>query len=196
MPTNDPRIDAYIAKAEPFAQPILEYIRGRIHVLVPVVEEAMKWNHPTYLLDGKILLGTAAFKAHAAINFWRGKELGIEQSEDAMGQFGKLSSLDDLPANLDTLILQAAALNAAGPSPKKPKAPPKPVGELHPDFVKALAANAKAKAAFDAFAPSHRREYVEWIGEAKRDETRGNRIAQTIEWLSEGKKRNWKYEGC
>lgn len=156
----------------------------------------MKWGHATYLVNGKILLGTAAFKAHAAINFWRGKELGVEHSDEAMGQFGKLTSVADLPDNLDELIKAAALLNASVPPPKKPKAPPKPVGELHPDLVKALDANPKAQAAFDAFAPSHRREYVEWVGEAKRDETREKRIAQTIEWLGEGKKRNWKYENC
>lgn len=156
----------------------------------------MKWSHATYLANGKILLGTAAFKAHAAINFWRGKELGVEHSDEAMGQFGKLTSVADLPDNFDELIKAAALLNASVPPPKKAKSPPKPVGELHPDFVKALALAPKAKAAFEGFAPSHRREYVEWINEAKRDETRAKRIDQAIEWLSEGKKRNWQYANC
>lgn len=196
MPTKDPHIDAYVANAQPFAQPILTHVRERIHAVVPDVEEAMKWSHPTYLVGGKILLGTAAFKSHAAINFWRGKELGIEHDDEAMGQFGRLTSVADLPDNFDDLVKAAALLNASVPPPKKAKKPPKPVGDPHPDFARALAANPQAKAAFDGFAPSHRRDYVEWIGEAKRDETRTRRIAEAIAWLSEGKERNWRYENC
>lgn len=171
-------------------------MRERIHALVPGIEETIKWSHPTYTQDGKILLGTAAFKAHAAINFWRGKELGVEQSAEAMGQFGRITSIGDLPDNFDELVKAAALLNDSAPAPKKTKAAPKPVGEIHPEFMSALMASAAAKATFDAFAPSHRREYVEWVNEAKRDETRTKRIAQAIEWLSDGKKRNWKYENC
>jgi uncharacterized protein YdeI (YjbR/CyaY-like superfamily) len=194
--TRDPRIDAYIAKAQPFARPILEKVRERVHAVIPDVEEAMKWSHPTYCRDGKIVLGTAAFKAHAAVNFWRGQDLGIERSADAMGQLGKLTSVADLPPDLDALIRKAAELAKRAPASRKPKHAPKPPPELHPEFAAALDGAPKAKAAFDSFAPSHRREYLEWVAEAKRDETRRTRIASAIEWLSEGKKRNWKYEGC
>jgi uncharacterized protein YdeI (YjbR/CyaY-like superfamily) len=194
--TRDPRIDAYIAKAQPFARPILEKVRERVHAVIPGVEEAMKWSHPSYCRGGKIVMGTAAFKGHAAVHFWRGQELGLETKRDAMGQLGKLTSVADLPANLDQLIRKAADFSARSPAPRKPKHAPKPPPELHPEFAVALDGAPKAKAAFDSFAPSHRREYLEWVAEAKRDETRRTRIATAIEWLSEGKKRNWKYESC
>ena len=197
--TRDPRIDAYIAKAQPFARPILEKVRERVHAVVPGVEEAVKWSMPAYTVGGKILLITAAFKAHMALNFWRGQELrGEEANADAMGQFGKIKSLDELPpdAELDRLIREAADLAKAAPAPRKTKHAPKPPPELHPDFAAALAKAPKAKAALDSFPPSARREYLEWIAEAKQDATRQKRIANAVEWLNEGKRRNWKYESC
>lgn len=196
---RDPRIDTYIANAQPFARPILERVRERVHAVLPGAEETTKWSMPAYTLDGKIVLMTAAFKAHAALNFWRGQELrGESANADAMGQFGKLESVDDLPpdAELDRLIRQAAELAKSAPAPRKPKHAPKPEPAMHADFAAALAKADKAKATFDAFPPSCRREYVEWIADAKRDETRARRIATAVEWLSEGKKRNWKYESC
>lgn len=193
--TREPRIDAYIAKAQPFARPILEKVRERVHAVMPGVEEAIKWSHPTYCMGGKIVLGTAAFKQHASVHFWRGQEIGFYSKAGAMGQLGQLKSVDDLPANLDELIRKAAEVSSTA-APRKPKHAPKPAPEMHPELAAALAKSPKAKAAFDAFAPSHRREYLEWIGEAKRDETRQKRIVTTIEWLAEGKKRNWQYERC
>lgn len=155
----------------------------------------MKWSHPAYCKNGKIVLGTAAFKEHAVVNFWRGQELGFEAKTGAMGQLGKLTSVEDLPKDLDSMIARAAALSTT-PAARKPKHPPKPVPDLHPDFASALDKAPKARAALDGFAPSHRREYLEWIAEAKQDSTRQKRIATAIEWLSEGKKRNWQYENC
>lgn len=197
--SRDLRIDAYIAKAAPFARPILEKIRERVHAVVPDVEETLKWSMPSFTVGGKILIGMAAFKAHAALNFWRGQELrGSEASRDAMGQFGKLTSLADLPPDreLDALIQQAAELAKTEPAPRKVKHEPKPPAELHPEFEAALNANPKAKQALDGFPPSARRDYLDWIAEAKQDSTRTKRIATAIEWLSEGKKRHWKYESC
>ena len=196
---RDERVDAYIARAAPFARPILEHIRNRVHTVLPGAEETTKWSAPAYTLDGKILLGMAAFKAHAALNFWRGQELrGSAADPDGMGQFGKLKSLDDLPPTdeLDALILKAAELESSAPRLRKPKHAPKPPPEMHPDFAKALDAAAAARQTFDGFPPSCRREYVEWISEAKREETRQKRIAEAIGWLSEGKRRHWKYENC
>jgi uncharacterized protein YdeI (YjbR/CyaY-like superfamily) len=197
--SRDPRIDAYIAKAQPFARPILERVRERAHAAVPEIEEAIKWSMPAYMLGGKIVLITAAFKAHTALDFWRGQELNSSHdSVGAMGQFGRIKSLDELPsdAELDRLIREAAELSKNAPAPRKPKHAPKPPPQMHADFAAALDKAPRAKAAFDNFAPSHRREYLEWIGDAKRDETRQKRIATTIEWLNEGKKRNWQYERC
>lgn len=197
--SREPRIDAYIAKAQPFAQPILEKVRERVHAVLPEVEEAIKWSMPAYTIGGKIVLITAAFKAHTALNFWRGQELETSHSSvGAMGQFGKIKSLDELPADkeLDRLILDAAELATAAPAPRKTKHEPKPAPTMHPEFELALAKAPQAKAALDGFPPSAQRDYFEWISEAKQDATRTKRIATAVEWLSEGKRRHWKYEQC
>jgi uncharacterized protein YdeI (YjbR/CyaY-like superfamily) len=193
--SRDARIDGYIGRAQPFARPILERIRERVHAVFPEVEEAVKWGHPTFCKNGKIVLGMAAFKAHAVVNFWRGQELGIAGSGEAMGQLGKLESVADLPSDLDSLIAKAIAL-ADTPAPRKPKHAPKPLPEMHPEFASALARAPRAKAAFDAFPPSARRDYLDWVAEAKQEATRAKRIASSVEWLSEGKRRHWKYEDC
>ena len=192
--SRDPRIDAYIAKAAPFARPILEHVRERVHATVPGVEETLKWSMPSFTLDGKILLGMAAFKAHATVGFWRGQEMGIEASKDAMGQLGKLTSLADLPPDpeFDALIRKAAELTKTAPAPRKVKHEPKPPAELHPEFAAALDANPKARAVLDGFPPSAQREYLDWVAEAKQDATRAKRIADAVQWLSEGKRRHWK----
>ena len=197
--SRDPRIDAYIAKAAPFARPILEKVRERVHAAAPEAEETMKWSAPGFTVDGKILLMMAAFKAHAALNFWRGQEIGDKSPKaGAMGQFGRLTSVDDLPPNedLDELIREAAALAKTAPAPRKVKHEPKPPAELHPEFAAALTANPKAKAVLDGFPPSAQRDYLNWVAEARQEATRAKRIATAIEWLSEGKKRHWKYENC
>ena len=193
--SRDHRIDAYIANARPFARPILEQVRERVHALVPDVEEAMKWSHPTYCRDGKIVLATAAFKHHAVVNFWRGQELGFDIKDGAMGQLGKLTSTGDLPSDFDAMIARAAELSGAA-APRKIKHPPKPPAEMHTDFAAALAKAPEARSALDSFPPSAQREYLEWIGEAKQDSTRQKRIATAIEWLSQGKRRHWQYQNC
>lgn len=198
-PQREARIDAYIAKAQPFARPILEKVRERVHAVIPGVEEAMKWSMPAYLVGGKIVVMNSAFKAHAALNFWRGQEIGDGQPKaGAMGQFGRLTSVADLPPDgeLDKLIREAAELAKTAPLPRKPKHAPKPPPELHPEFAAALSKAPKAKATLDAFSPSAQREYLEWISEAKQDATREKRIADAVQWLSEGKRRHWKYENC
>lgn len=197
--SREGRIDAYIAKAQPFARPILEKIRERVHAVIPDVEEAMKWSMPAYMLGGKLVLISAAFKAHAALNFWRGQELGEGQTNaDAMGQFGKIKSLGELPADveLDRLIREAAELSNSAAAPRKTKHEPKPAPEMHPQFAAALARAPKSKATLEAFPPSAQRDYFEWISEAKQDSTRQKRIATAVEWLSEGKRRHWKYQNC
>jgi uncharacterized protein YdeI (YjbR/CyaY-like superfamily) len=181
---------------QPFARPILEKVRERAHAAIPAVEETIKWGMPAYTFSGKIVLITAAFKGHAALNFWRGQEIGDGQPKaGAMGQFGRLRSVDDLPpdAELDALIREASVLAKAAPPPRKAKHAPKPSPELHPDFAAALAKAPEAKATLDGFPPSAQRDYFEWIAEAKQDATRRKRIATAIEWLREGKRRHWKY---
>ena len=197
--SREPRIDAYIAKAQPFARPILEKVRERVHAVLPDAEEAMKWSMPAYLVGGKIVLITSSFKEHAALNFWRGQEIGDGAPKaGAMGQFGRLTSVDDLPPDkeLDALILEGAALAKTAPAPRKTKHEPKPAPELHPEFAAALARAPQSKAVLDGFPPSAQRDYFEWISEAKQDATRQKRIATAIEWLAEGKRRHWKYQNC
>ena len=159
----------------------------------------MKWSMPHFMHKGQMMVGMAAFKAHATLGFWRGKEvLGETGAErDAMGQFGRIESVEDLPPAdvLEGLIRKAAELNEAGRK-ARPKKPPKPAAETPSDLARALAGNAAAQATFDAFPPSARRDYVEWVVEAKRPETRAKRVAQAVEWMAEGKRRNWKYESC
>ena len=196
---SDARIDAYIAKARPFARPILERVRERVHAVLPNVDEAIKWSRPAYLQSGKLVLMTAAFKEHLRISFWRGRELRADQSNsDAMSDLGDMHSIDQLPpdAELDRLIREAAELAKSAPAPRKTKHEPKPAPELHPDFAAALAKAPQAQAVLDGFPRSAQRDYFEWIVEAKQDGTRQKRIATAIEWLSEGKRRHWKYEKC
>jgi uncharacterized protein YdeI (YjbR/CyaY-like superfamily) len=197
--SRNPRVDSYIANAQPFARPILEKVRERAHAAVPGVEEAMKWGAPGFTLNGKILLIMAAFKAHSALNFWRGQEIGDGSSKaGAMGQFGRLTSVDDLPPDdgLDALIRDAAQLAKTAPAPRKTKHEPKPAPAIHPDFAAALKKAPKAKATLDNFPASAQRDYLEWIAEARQDATRQKRIADAIQWLGEGKRRHWKYENC
>ena len=198
--TRDPRIDAYIARQADFARPILEHLRSAVHAACPEAEETLKWSMPHFLYKGQMLAGMAAFKAHATFGFWRAKEvLGETGAErEAMGQFGRLASVTDLPPDdvLHALIRKAMALTDAGGRPARPKAAPKPELETPPELESALSANSAARATFDGFPPSCRREYVEWVVEAKRPETRNKRIAQAVEWMADGKRRNWKYENC
>lgn len=200
MGTIDPRIDAYIAKSADFAQPILTHLRQVVHSACPEVEETIKWGMPHFMYGGKLMAGMAAFKAHCTFGFWqRDAVAGTGKNDEAMGQFGRITSLKDLPskAELARLVKKATAFTDSGEKPvRAPKAPPKPPPETPEDLSAALKRNAAARKTFEAFPPSHRREYIEWITEAKRPETREKRLAQTLEWLAEGKSRNWKYERC
>ena len=198
--SRDPRIDAYIERAAPFAQPILTRVRELVHEACPGVEETIKWGMPTFEYAGGILCGMAAFKQHASFGYWKhALVVGEGEPRDGMGSYGKMTSIKDLPPKKTLLvhIRKAMQLNEAGvkATPTR-KSAPKPPLEAPGDLVAALAKNKAAKATFDAFPPSCKREYVEWIVEAKREDTRAKRLAQTVEWLAEGKRRNWKYENC
>ena len=197
MGSRDPRVDAYVAKAPDFAKPILTHIRETVHTACPEVVETTKWSMPFFDYHGP-LVNMAAFKEHAALRFWKAA-LVLGQSSDAddpaMGQFGRLTSVKDLPPKkeLVALIRKAAQLNEEGVKVEKKKTPRAEL-PVPAELSAALAKNKKARANFEAFPPSHRREYNEWIGEAKREETRAARVKQAVEWIAEGKARNWKYE--
>ena len=196
---RDPRIDAYIERAAPFAQPILRHVRALVHEACPTVEETIKWGMPTFVHAGAILCGMAAFKQHASFGFWKhALVVGEGEPRDGMGSYGKLVSLDDLPPKRTLLahLRKAVALNEAGVKSPARKSAPKPPPETTPELAAALAQSPAAKAAFDAFPPGCRREYIEWIAGAKRPETRARRVSEAVAWMAEGKRRNWKYENC
>ena len=195
--SRDPRIDAYIAGRAAFARPILKHLRATVHGACPEVEEAIKWSSPHFVYRDRPLCMMAAFKAHAVFGFWKG-ELVTGTDRDAMGQFGRLASLADLPdeAILAGLIRKAMAITDSGEPAKRPLKHPKPSVEPPEDLREALAGNAAAARTFAGFPEGQRRDYVDWIVEAKRPETRARRLAQAVEWLAEGKRRNWKYEAC
>jgi len=199
MPTTDPRIDAYIAKAAPFAQPILTHLRALVHRALPEAEETIKWGMPHFVVRGKNVSGFAAFKAHCAFVIHGDGRQGSAEG-DGMGGYGKIASLDDLPpeGELEAKVREAAERVAAIGTALKPKAkkPPKAEIPMPDDFAAALAAVPQAEATLAGFAPGQRRDYLEWITAAKQAATREKRIAQAVEWLAEGKKRNWKYENC
>jgi uncharacterized protein YdeI (YjbR/CyaY-like superfamily) len=199
MPKIDRRIDAYIAKSAEFAQPILKHLRQVVHAGCPDVEETVRWSMPAFMYKGP-LAGMAAFKQHCTFGFWKGSLLadrGLPQgAEAAMGHFGRITSLSDLPDDrlLIRLVKDAAALNDRGIKVPRRK-PPTDRKLTVPSFLKqALGKNKKARATFDGFSYSNKKEYVEWLVEAKTDETRKRRLDTALLWMAEGKSRNWKYE--
>ncbi len=200
---TDPRVDAKIEAAAAFAQPILRHVRALVHKACPAAEETIKWSMPCFTHHG-ILCMMASFKAHCAVVFWHDGMKAVlgadgEKAGDAMGSMGRITNMADLPSDAAMIryIKQAAVLNASGtPARAKAKSKPKSADVVPAELVAALKKNAKAAATFAKFSPSNRREYIEWISEAKREETKAKRLATTLEWLAEGKSRNWKYADC
>lgn len=201
MKKKDIKIDSYISKSQDFAKPILTHFRKIVHKAVPKVEENIKWGFPNFDYKGPFC-GMAAFKQHCSFGLWKASlindKYNILQTKDrtAMGNFGKVRSLNDLPDDkiLIEYLKEAAKLNDKGIKLEKKKTHNvKKELEIPEYFINLLKKNKKALATFTAFSYSHKKEYVEWITEAKTEETRNKRIATTIEWLTEGKSRNWKY---
>jgi uncharacterized protein YdeI (YjbR/CyaY-like superfamily) len=195
MGKRDPRVDTYIAKAADFAKPILTELREIVHAACPQCEETMKWSSPTFCYKG-MLCGMSAFKQHATFGFWKGPlVVEVPSGDNPYRVFGRLTKLSDLPSKktLTGYIKKAMALNDGGVTiAKAPKAPARPIS-VPEDLAAALAKNRKAKTAFDGFSPSHKREYLEWITEARRPETRTRRLHTAIAQMAEGKPHNWKY---
>lgn len=201
---KDERIDVYIEKSAEFAQPILNHLREIIHKAVPDIHETMKWSFPHFEYKKSILCSMAAFKQHCSFGFWLGSLMKDTENimkpigETGMGQFGKIASIGDLPSKeiITQYIYQAVELIENGAKLPKKLAVTSQEIEIPSILVDALAKNDKAKVIFEKFSPSHRKEYIAWILEAKTEATRERRVVTTIEWLSEGKSRNWKYEKC
>jgi uncharacterized protein YdeI (YjbR/CyaY-like superfamily) len=202
MGATDPRVDAYIEKAADFAQPILSHLRAVVHAGCPEVEETIKWGFPHFDYKG-IFCSMAAFKSHCAFGFWKGSLLAAEEPDlaepekPAMGQLGRITALSDLPDEETMLryVRKAAALNDQGvKAPNRAKKPPASRDlEIPDDLLAALRTNPQAAAAFEGFSFSNKKEYVEWLTEAKSEATRKRRLETAVEWIAEGKIRNWKY---
>jgi uncharacterized protein YdeI (YjbR/CyaY-like superfamily) len=200
MPDKDPRVDAYIEKSADFAKPILSHLRSLIHKASPKVSETVKWGMPAFEYKG-IVCGLAAFKEHCTFGFWKHSLLdydGFSAERTAMGSFGRITSKKDLPADdvIVRLVRQAIELNEKGVKVEKKRAAAKKELVIPDYLTAALKKNKAAQKTFDGFPYSCRKEYVEWLTEAKTEPTREKRLATTIEWLAEGKRRNWKYEKC
>jgi uncharacterized protein YdeI (YjbR/CyaY-like superfamily) len=197
--STDPRIDAYIANSAEFAQPILEHLRALVHAACPEVEETIKWGFPHFMYKG-MMCNMASFKAHCSFGFWKAELLMADEARrEAMGQFGRIESVKDLPARkvLTAYVKQAMKLNdegVAAPARAKPAVPRELA--LPAELTAALKKVPAAHKHFEAFSPSKQRDYAEWISEAKTEATRTRRLEQAVEWISEGKSRNWKYEKC
>jgi uncharacterized protein YdeI (YjbR/CyaY-like superfamily) len=203
MPKKDERIDKYIEKSQPFAKPILLHIRELVYQACPDIEETMKWSMPHFDYKG-MMCSMASFKEHCSFGFWKASLMSDTEKlfsigdRDGMGHFGKISSLADLPTDAVMLAYIREACKLNDDDVKLPSKPKKEAKELviPPVLLEALAKNEAASATFEAFPYSSKKEYVEWISDAKSDSTRDKRLATTIEWLAEGKRRNWKYENC
>lgn len=204
MASIDPRIDDYISGSAEFAKPILQHLRNVIHTACPDVTETIKWSFPNFEYAGAILCSMAAFKQHCTFGFWLGSlmpdpdnllKTGSEKT--SMGHLGQLKSRADLPADevLIRYIKEAMALNEKGIKAKKEKTPAPKKIETPAYFLDALKQNPTALLAYEKFSPSQKKEYVEWMTEAKTEATRTKRMA-TVEWIAEGKTRNWKYARC
>jgi len=196
MPNRDPRVDAYIAKAQPFAKPILTRVRNAMHAGCPDVTETLKWSVPAFEYKG-MLGGMAAFKAHCMFGFWKAPLMkSLSGRKDRIGRYSRVASIDAMP-DADTLVAmvkEAAALNDAGVTVKRTRKAAKPAPKPPSYMLAAIRKNKKALAAYEAFSPSHKREYIEWITTAKSAETRARRLEAAVRWMAGGKKRNWKYE--
>lgn len=200
MATSDPRIDAYIEKSPDFAKPILAHLRQVVRSTCPDVEETIRWRMPTFLYKG-MLCGMGAFKKHCVFGFWKHELVvgtGDARWKEAMGSFGCLTSIEQLPKQgaLVRMIKIAMKLNDEGIKVVRRKTAPKRAIAMPRELKAALAKNKRSLGNFESFSPSHRKEYMEWIGGAKGENTRARRVAQALEWLSAGKHRNWKYENC
>jgi len=204
MSKRDPKVDAYVKKAPEFARPILEHMRDIVHLACPDIVETIKWGRPFFDHHGPVC-GLAAFKAHCSVIFWKADVLLTpdERRDGALGQFGRLVSVKDLPSKreLIALVKRAVLLNEDGvpaqwqEARKQTRATRAAKPVVVPALLaEALAKDAKARKAFDAMPPSHQREYAEWIDDAKRDETRQRRLAQAVAQIREGKSQNWRYE--
>lgn len=204
MPVTDGRIDERIAKAPAFARPVMRHLRALVHEGCPEAEETIKWGQPFFLHRGRMMCAVAAFSKHCGFRFVVPQMEEVMRAagmpvDEAAGSLGRITSIADLPADTQMLAWIRQAAEFAGsdaPATKRGSKMPKPEAETPGELLAALKKKKGAQAVFDGFSPSCRREYAEWVAEAKRPETRERRVAQAVEWIAEGKTRNWKYQNC
>jgi uncharacterized protein YdeI (YjbR/CyaY-like superfamily) len=198
MVKKDDRVDAYIANSADFAKPVLTHFRALVHKACPEAEEKIKWGFPNFDYAGKTMASMASFKEHCSIGFWKASLIkGLEAADKAgMGSLGRITGLKDLPSDKKILgyLKEAMVLNEKGIKVVKARPEPKKALDTPDYFQKALHKNKQALQVFEAFSPSKKRDYIEWITEAKTEETRLKRMTTALEWIAEGKSRNWKYE--
>lgn len=201
MPLTDPRVDAYIEKSQPFARPVLEHLRRLIHLACPEISETIKWGFPNFEYKG-LVCSMASFKSHCAFNFWKAALMKDAEKfipptgKPAMGHFNRITAIDDLPpeATIIGYIKEAVSLNEAKVSVPKKRQTGKQADIIPEPFLIALKGNTQALSNFDKMPPGHKREYIQWITEAKTETTQTRRINTAVEWIAEGRGRNWKYE--
>jgi uncharacterized protein YdeI (YjbR/CyaY-like superfamily) len=195
MTHRDPRVDSYIERSPEFAHAILDHLRAVVHAACPDTEESIKWGCPHFLYNGALMCSMAAFKNHCSFGFWNFKDITGKEPEEGAGSFGKITSVKDLPGKkeLTGYIRKAMVLKNSGLKQERSKPARKPPPETPDDLSAQLKKNTAARKTYEAFSPSMRREYIDWINEAKTDATRQKRLATTMEWLAQGKQRNWKY---
>lgn len=206
MSKKNPRVDAYIDKSEEFAKPILNHLRALVHKACPEVQEVIKWSSPHFDYKDGPMCHMASFKKHCAFGFWKAALMKDEslmataKSEIAMGHLGKITSLKDLPSDkvLTGYIKEAMKLNEAGiklPSKSKPASEAQKEALKIPDYLaKCFKTHREAKKVFEAFSYSNKKDYIEWLEEAKTEATRNKRLETALEWMAEGKTRHWKYQ--
>jgi uncharacterized protein YdeI (YjbR/CyaY-like superfamily) len=167
-----------------------------VHAACPDCEEDIKWGAPAFMYKG-ILFMMASFKEYCAINFWKGALIvGDDATEGVAGQLGKLKQVSDLPSKkvLTGYIKKAMALNESGTAVAKRVPRPKTDVVMPDYFMVAIRKSKRALAGYEKFSASQQREYIEWITSAKGEATRDRREKQAVEWMAEGKSRNWKYQ--
>jgi len=199
MGKKDKRVDAVIAKSNDFAKPIMEQLRAAVHEGCPECEETIKWGMPFFMYKESILCMMASFKKHCAFGFWKASGIAMGMQDEAMGSFGRITSVKDLPPKKTLVMMVKEAIHRKDTGvkpPSKPRSKEKKELKVPPYFMAAVKKNRKAFATFEAFPYSKRKDYVEWVTEAKGEDTRARRLQTTVEWLAEGKSRNWKYENC
>jgi uncharacterized protein YdeI (YjbR/CyaY-like superfamily) len=198
----NPELDDYLAKSAGFAKPIMQHLRELLHETCPEIVEEIKWGIPHFDYKGEMMCIFAAHKNHCSFTFWKESLMSDQKFKEnpslqaSKRYLGKIISLSDLPSDkqLVAYIKEAMALNENGVK-LVPRKSEKPKNIAIPDyFAKELAAKPKVKKIFDSKSDSFRKDYLVWITDAKTETTRQKRIAESLEWIAEGKGRFWKYD--